>query len=172
MSYRPTPAEDPIRESLPNPAPGERLLIEAMRRWATHRMAGVRPHHAVRCLMSWKASDRAAALFTAWMEEVEASRSRPIHMQCANCGGLSDDEQRLVVSVGVAPLNLMLAEKVTSTLLHEPGRLAVLSRALNAALTAADMRVPARICAGAVEVAAQTPGHRPANDHDVRPTLH
>lgn len=168
MSEQPHLSDDPVRESLPNPAPGERLLIEAMRRWASHRMAGVRPHHAVRCLLSWKASERAAALFTAWMEEVEASRARPIHMQCAQCGGLSEDEQRLVVSVGVAPINLTLAERVTATLLHEPGRLAVLSRALNAALAASDMRVPARICAGAIDAVARTP----ANDHQPRPTLH
>lgn len=168
MSEQSHLSDDPIRESLPNPAPGERLLIEAMRRWASHRMAGVRPHHAVRCLISWKASERAAALFTAWMEEVEASRSRAIHMQCANCGGLSEDEQRLVVSVGVAPLNLLLAERVTAPLLCQPERLAVLSRALNAALSAAHMRVPARICAGAINAAA----HLPANDHQPSGTLH
>lgn len=121
----------------------------------------------MRCLISWKASERAAALFTAWMEEVEASRARPIHMQCAQCGGLSEDEQRLVVSVGVAPINLGLAERVTAPLLYEPGRLAVLSRALNAAFDAADMRVPARICADDA-----TAAPTPANDHQPRTTLH
>jgi hypothetical protein len=149
----PSADADSAARALPNPSPGERVLIEAMRRWAAHRMAGIRPHHAVRCLLSWKASERTAAIFTAWMEEVEASRQRPIHMQCAQCGGLSEDEQRLVVAVGVAPLNLSLAERVTAHLVHQPEQLAVLCRALNAALAAAALPIPARICAHAAAAA-------------------
>lgn len=147
---------DPAAATLPNPSPGERVLIEAMRRWAAHRMADVRPHHAVRCLLSWKSSERTAAIFTAWMEWVESSRLRPIEMRCAQCGGLSEDEQRLIVAVGVAPLNLVLAQRVTAGLVKEPEQLAVLSRALNAALAASSLPVPARICRHAVAASAES----------------
>jgi hypothetical protein len=80
-------------------------------------MEGERPDIATGRLIAWRASGRAAALFVAWMQAVEAARRRPLQIHCAHCRGASVDEQRLIFAMGVAPIDMDLGEILLAPLL-------------------------------------------------------
>lgn len=125
--------------------PGEKLVIQAMRSWASLRSAGERPNMMVSRALSFRASQRVAALFVAWLQAVETASRRPIRMQCPSCGGPSTDEQRLVVALGLAPAAFELGERLLEPLLNETRPTMVLGRALNSALAAAGFPLPVRL---------------------------
>ena len=105
----------------------------------------------VRSIDLAKASPRAASLFLAWIQAVEAGSRRPLALTCGHCGGLSTDAQRLIVACGLAPTDRRLAEALLAPVVHEPPMVMMLARSLNAALAAAGWPLPARGLEGAPE---------------------
>src|ERR1700761_6429931 len=102
-----------------SPTPGERLLLDGLRCWASSRMDGGQPEVAVRRLISWRTSERVGALFAAWMQAVEEGRLRPIQIHCVHCRGASVDEQRLILSLGLASIDMQLGEALLAPLLND-----------------------------------------------------
>jgi hypothetical protein len=127
------------------PTVGERLLLSAMRQWATLRSADETPNRVVAQALAFRASNRVGGLFVAWMQSVESMLRRPIQVQCPVCGGISTDEQRLVVSCGLAGAASMIGEELLEPLLIDPQPVMVLARALNAALRADGYPLPVRL---------------------------
>lgn len=126
-------------------APAERLLFAALQGWATLRARGERPHSQIAPLLAHKTSGRAAALFVAWIEAVEAASVRPLQIECPSCRGPAPDAQRLIVACGVAPVAPAMAEAILAPLLLGPETVMRLGRSLNAALAAEGWPLPARI---------------------------
>jgi hypothetical protein len=102
------------------PTPGEKLLLSAMRQWAALRLTDERPNRRVAQALSFRSSNRVAGLFVAWMQSVEATLRHPIQIQCPVCGGISTDEQRLVVSCGLAGTATAVGETLLEPLLIDP----------------------------------------------------
>jgi hypothetical protein len=127
------------------PTPGEKLLLSAMRQWAALRLTDERPNRRVAQALSFRSSNRVAGLFVAWMQSVEATLRHPIQIQCPVCGGISTDEQRLVVSCGLAGTATAVGETLLEPLLIDPQPVMVLARALNAALNVDGYPLPARL---------------------------
>lgn len=127
------------------PTVGERLLLGAIRQWASLRAAGERPNRLVAQALAFRASNRVGGLFVAWMQSVEAGLRRPIEVQCPVCGGISTDEQRLVVSCGLAGAATGLGEELLEPLLLDAQPVMVLARALNAALRVDGYPLPVRL---------------------------
>jgi hypothetical protein len=127
-----------------DPSPGERLVLESLRCWASSRRSGRRPEAAGR-LIAWRTSEQVAALFVAWMQAVEERRRRPIQICCLHCGGASIDEQRLIFAMGVAPIDMELGETLLAPLLIDPAGVMALARPLNAVLATMGLPVPARL---------------------------
>jgi len=142
------------------PTVGERLLLSALREWAALRLADERPNRRVAQALAFRSSSRVAGLFVAWMQSVEASLRRPIQIQCPVCGGVSTDEQRLVVSCGLAGTATAVGETLLEPLLIDPRPVMVLARALNAALTVDGYPLPVRL------------GERPAPHAETVATVH
>jgi len=127
------------------PTVGERLLLGAMRQWAALREADESPNRLVAQALTFRASNRVGGLFVAWMQSVESMLRRPIEVQCPVCGGISTDEQRLVVSCGLAGTASGIGEELLEPLLIDPQPVMVLARALNAALRADGYPLPVRL---------------------------
>lgn len=127
------------------PTVGEKLLLSAMRQWAALRSADESPNRLVAQALAFRASNRVGGLFVAWMQAVESMLRRPIQVQCPICGGISNDEQRLVVSCGLAGTASALGEELLEPLLIDPQPVMVLARALNAALRVDGYPLPARL---------------------------
>jgi hypothetical protein len=127
------------------PSVGEKLLLSAMRQWAALRSADESPNRLVAQALSFRASNRVGGLFVAWMQSVESMLRRPIQVQCPVCGGISTDEQRLVVSCGLAGTASLLGEDLLQPLLIDPQPVMVLARALNAALRVDGYPLPVRL---------------------------
>lgn len=127
------------------PTPGEMLLIAGLRGWVQLRSAGETPHTVIGRAMSRKTSARAAALFVAWLETIEAAGRRPIQVQCRTCGGISNDEQRLVVACGLATTAFDVGAELLEPLLVDGEQAMVLARSLNLALAECGWRLPARL---------------------------
>lgn len=128
-------------------APAEDLLLCSLRGWAAGRLARQRPHQAITAALTAKAGGRVAALFLAWVQGVEAASLRPLQAECAHCGGISPDLQRLVAACGLAPVAFELAERLIEPLVSDSRMVVTLARALNAALASAGWPVPARLAA-------------------------
>lgn len=128
------------------PTVGERLLLGALRQWAALRSAGEHPSRLVAQALAFRASNRTGGLFVAWMQSVEASLRRPIQVECPACGGISTDEQRLMVSCGLAGTATAAGEALLEPLLVDSQPTMVLARALNAALRVDGYPLPARLC--------------------------
>lgn len=143
------------------PTVGERLLLGAMRQWATLRASGERPNRLVAQSLSFRSSQRVGGLFVAWMQSVEAALRRPIQVQCPVCGGISTDEQRLVVSCGLAGTATSVGEELLEPLLIDSQPVMVLARALNAALRVDGYPLPVRLR-----------GDAPTEHVAERPTVH
>lgn len=127
------------------PTVGERLLLSAMRQWAALRSADESPNRLVAQALAFRASSRVGGLFVAWMQSVESMLRRPIQVRCPVCGGISTDEQRLVVSCGLAGTASTLGEALLEPLLVDPQPVMVLARALNAALRVDGYPLPVRL---------------------------
>jgi hypothetical protein len=127
------------------PTQGERLLLGAMRQWAALRSADESPNRLVAQALTFRASSRVGGLFVAWMQSVESLLRRPIQVQCPVCGGISTDEQRLVVSCGLAGTASALGEELLAPLVIDPQPVMVLARALNAALRVDGYPLPVRL---------------------------
>ena len=127
------------------PTVGEKLLLSAMRQWAALRSADESPNRLVAQALAFRASNRVGGLFVAWMQSVESMLRRPIQVQCPVCGGISTDEQRLVVSCGLAGTASTLGEELLEPLLIDPQPVMVLARALNAALRVDGYPLPVRL---------------------------
>lgn len=127
------------------PTIGERLLLGAMRQWAALRAADESPNRLVAQALTFRASNRVGGLFVAWMQAVESMLRRPIEVQCPVCGGVSTDEQRLVVSCGLAGMASGIGEELLEPLLIDAQPVMVLARALNAALRADGYPLPVRL---------------------------
>lgn len=127
------------------PTVGERLLLGAMRQWAALRSAGEHPSRLVAQALTFRASNRTGGLFVAWMQSVEASLRRPIQVECPACGGISTDEQRLMVSCGLAGTATTVGETLLEPLLVDSQPTMVLARALNAALRVDGYPLPVRL---------------------------
>ncbi len=136
------------------PTLGERLLLSAMRQWAALRSADETPNRMVAQALTFRASNRVGGLFVAWMQAVESMLKRPIQVQCPVCGGISTDEQRLVVSCGLAGTATAVGEELLEPLLIDPQPVMVLARALNAALRADGYPLPVRLREAPAEHAA------------------
>lgn len=133
------------------PTVGERLLLSAMRQWAALRSAGERPNRMVAQALTFRSSNRVGGLFVAWMQSVEATLRRPIEVQCPVCGGVSTDEQRLVVSCGLAGTATGIGQELLEPLLIDAQPVMVLARALNAALRVDGYPLPVRLREAPVE---------------------
>lgn len=133
--------------SAPGPtlAPAERLLIASLLAWAQARRQGLPPQRALGALLAARASPRAAALFAAWAQAIEADSLRPLQAECPHCGGAGPDVQRLVAACGVAPVDLGLGERLIAPLVRDPAMVMILARSLNAALAASGWPLPARL---------------------------
>lgn len=149
---RPHDSEPRLRRDADEPleaksalAPAERLLFAALQGWATLRARGERPHSHIAPLLAHKTSGRAAALFVAWIEAVEAESVRPLQIECPSCGGPAPDAQRLIVACGVAPVAPALAESLLAPLLLGHATVIQLGKSLNAALAAEGWPLPARV---------------------------
>jgi hypothetical protein len=127
------------------PTLGERLLLSAMRQWAALRLAEERPNRRVAQALTFRSSNRVAGLFVAWMQSVEATLRHPIQIQCPVCGGISTDEQRLIVSCGLAGTATGVGEMLLEPLLIDPQPVMVLARALNVALNVDGYPLPVRL---------------------------
>lgn len=127
------------------PTVGERLLLAAMRQWAALRAADETPNRLVAQTLAFRASNRVGGLFVAWMQSVESTLRRPIQVQCPVCGGISTDEQRLLLSCGLAGTASALGEELLAPLLIDPQPVMVLARALNAALRVDGYALPVRL---------------------------
>ena len=123
-------------------SPPERLLLLAIRSWVCARNMGEPPSLRMIPTLAAKTSDRVAALFSAWMQTVEAGCRRPIRIQPTSCGCLSPDERRLVVSCDVGAVSVAAARAHLDPLMSETRAAAVLGRSLNAALAWAGWRLP------------------------------
>ena len=154
-----TPSPQPNWPSAPTV--GERLLLSAMREWAGLRLSDERPNRRVAQALAFRSSNRVAGLFVAWMQAVESGLQRPIQIQCGGacgaCGGLSMDEQRLIVSCGLAATAPGIGEEILGALLIDPQPVMVLARALNAALSAEGYPLPARLRQTPIETSVATP---------------
>ena len=140
-----TPSSDTTLCWSSGPTVGERLLLSAMRQWAALRSADESPNRLVAQALTFRASSRVGGLFVAWMQAVESMLRRPIQVQCPVCGGISTDEQRLVVSCGMAGTASALGEELLAPLLIDPQPVMVLARALNAALRVDGYPLPVRL---------------------------
>lgn len=127
------------------PSPGEMLLIAGLRGWVQLRNAGEEPQSVIGRAMSRKTSARAAALFVAWLEMIEAASRRPIQVQCRSCGGISTDEQRLVVACGLSTSAFDVGAELLEPLLIQSEQVMVMARSLNLALADCGWRLPARL---------------------------
>jgi hypothetical protein len=145
MTARRAEASPLTRRPLAAPWPAERLLYLAIRGWLSARRQGVPPGAAVGGAIAKRTSPRAAALFTAWIQAVEAGRLRPIEISCADCGGASQDEQRLVVACGGAAVAFDEAQALLAPLVRDAEAIALLGRSLNFALAQAGWRLPCRL---------------------------
>jgi hypothetical protein len=125
-----------------------------MRQWAALRSADETPNRMVAQALTFRASNRVGGLFVAWMQAVESMLKRPIQVQCPVCGGISTDEQRLVVSCGLAGTATAVGEELLEPLLIDPQPVMVLARALNAALRADGYPLPVRLREAPAEHAA------------------
>lgn len=127
------------------PAPAEHLLLSSLAAWAAARHAGEPPQPLLGAALTERASPRAAALFLAWVQAIEAGCVRPLCAHCADCGGLSDDLQRLVAACGLSPVAFEMGEALVAPLVRDPCQVMTLARALNAALAACGWPLPARL---------------------------
>jgi len=139
-----TPTSTSLRWTT-GPTVGEKLLLSAMRHWAVLRSAGESPARMVAQALAFRASNRTGGLFVAWMQSVEASLRRPIQVECPACGGISTDEQRLMVSCGLAGTATATGEALLEPLLIDSQPTMVLARALNAALRVDGYPLPVRL---------------------------
>ncbi|MBC7667751.1 MAG: hypothetical protein H7236_04630 [Gemmatimonadaceae bacterium] len=155
MSLSPTTSREILA-----PAVGERLLLGAIRDWAGARSTDSRPNRRVAQALACQSSDRVAGLFIAWMQTVEAALRRPIQIRCPVCGGILTDEQRRIVSCGLAGTASALGEELLKPLLTDGRSVMVLARALNAALRAEGYPLPVRL------------QNRPAEHQVSCPTVH
>jgi hypothetical protein len=131
-------------------APAERLLITSLMAWAQARSHD-QPTRLVAETLAARASARAAALFSAWVQAIEAGGLRPLQAQCPHCGGAGPDVQRLVVACGIAPVDLDLGRRLLAPIVRDPGPVTILGRSLNAALAASGWPLPARLGPPAAE---------------------
>lgn len=127
------------------PSDGERLLLAALRAWAQARIAGDRPSEVVGLALASQASGRIRALFMAWIQSVEAGCRRTLQIDCPRCGGVSQDEQRLIMACGLARAAPELAEQILQPLLLDGRSAIALAAALNVAMTTEGWRLPARL---------------------------
>jgi hypothetical protein len=68
-------------------APAGQLLIWSLEGWASARIAGDAPHGPLGAVLTAKTSARAAALFIAWIQAIEAARLRPIRAHALTAAG-------------------------------------------------------------------------------------
>jgi hypothetical protein len=144
-----------VRSRLPAAelAPAERLLIFGVRAWLEADEDAEGDRMAVAQAIGRHSSARTAAVFCAWMETVEMCRLRPLSAECAHCGGVGQDVQRLVVACGLATVDVDLGARLIEPLVCETETVMTLARSLNAALAACGSPLPARF--GSPEVAPQ-----------------
>lgn len=128
-----------------SPAPAERLILAGLRAWALARMSREAPQERVRAAVGAVSSDAVGALFVGMMEALERHARRAFTVGCLGCGGASADEQRLVAACGLAPVAFDLGERLLAPLQTDPGPAMILARALNAALLADGLPLPARL---------------------------
>lgn len=126
------------------PNAAERLILAGVRAWAMARMSREAPQEPVHRAVGSVTSDAAATLFVGWMEALERNASRALSLGCGQCGGLSMDEQRLITACGIAPIDLDTGQKLLEPLQIDPGPAMIMARALNAALAAIGLPLPAR----------------------------
>src|SRR6478752_1036292 len=138
------------------PTAGERLLLSAMRQWAALRSAGEPPARLVAQALAFRASNRTGGLFVAWIQSIEAGLRRPLQVECPACGGISTDEQRLMVSCGLAAAATAAGEALLEPLLVDSRPTMVLARALNATLRVDGYPLPVRLRDGASDEPAET----------------
>jgi hypothetical protein len=132
-------------------SPGERLLLASLRDWARRRIGDERPIGRVAATLAFRSSDRVAALFVAWIQAIERVLRRPVQITCPQCGGVSIDEQRLIVSCGLASAAFQVGEQLLEPLLIDTQSVMVLGRALNAALAAEGLDLPVRWAAASLQ---------------------
>lgn len=140
------------------PTLGERWLLGMLRRWAGLRRADERPQAIMSGAFADRVPARVCAQFAAWIQAVEAELTRSLRVQHPGCAGISDDEQRLILACGLAPIAPDLGHALLRTMVGETGLVMGLGRILNSSLSGAGLSLPARML--------DTPLRTPA------PTLH
>ena len=81
-------------------APAEKLLLASLSAWAASPTTALR--RLVCRALADRTDGRVAALFSAWIQAVDAARLRPMIRCCSRCEGPGPDLQRLVLACGVA----------------------------------------------------------------------
>ena len=126
-------------------APAERLLLWSIRAWASARRCGERPEPVIGAALGKRSSARAAALFSAWMQSVEAGASRPLQIQCAACADLCPDEARLLLACGLAPVAMDAGGDMLKPILADAEPAMALARVLNRVMASDGWKLPARL---------------------------
>jgi hypothetical protein len=126
-------------------APAERLLLWSIRAWASVRRAGQRPEPLIGAALGKRSSARAAALFSAWMQAVEAAAGRRLQIQCAACAALCPDEARLLLACGLASVSMEAGGDMLRPILTDAEPAMALARVLNRVMAADGWKLPARL---------------------------
>ena len=144
-TMRPADTPDELQAEIDAaPAPAERLLLWAMRGWASLRTNKRPPQPWAHQALTTRASQRTAALFIAWMQALEAGQRRPLALGCDGCGAMSQDEARLILACGLASSASAASTKLLEPLVHEPEAVIVLASTLGKALAASGWPLPVR----------------------------
>ncbi|WP_374574424.1 hypothetical protein [Phenylobacterium sp.] len=131
---------------------GERLLLAAVRAWASCRAGRGEPARTIRRAIACVASEQTGALFAAFMEALEGVSRRPMRLHCGACPGYAEDEQRLILACGLSAVAPDLAARLLEPLARDPSAAVCFARALNVALVADGLALPARLTDGAEPV--------------------
>lgn len=126
-------------------APAEQLLLWSIRAWASVRRSGERPEPVIGAALGKRSSARAAALFSAWMQSVEAGANRRLQIQCAACAALCPDEARLLLACGLAPVSMDAGGDMLRPILTDAEPAMALARVLNRVMAADGWKLPARL---------------------------
>jgi hypothetical protein len=123
----------------------ERLLLTGLRAWARCRVEHREPARLVSEGLASVTSDRVGALFSAVMQAIEAGGRRALRVHCGACPGYAEDEQRLVLACGLAPIEPQMAMQLLAPLVRDAGPVVCFAAALNAALAQEGFALPVRL---------------------------
>jgi hypothetical protein len=129
-------------------APGERLLLCALRAWPRLADWSDSAEAAVRDGVAEAAGPMAAVLLVDLLESLEADAPRDLDRRCLCERSLTADEHRLVLACGLATLFPEAAERLLAPLApNAAARIVGLARPLASELARAGLALPVRLTA-------------------------